>query len=192
MTKLNIPESSLYMSPLRAMAFSKKYCRITVISSNVVLFAPLLNMGRVQCGKANSTRACRGTSPSVQPRPRPCVTTHYFDRSLNMGVSYGTPHTATIIGKLEMVQRISAEFVMGDYRTTISVTAMMNEHHWQTIQERRAQAKAIIMFRIVNSLVNIPPTHLIPAAVTIRGQPEFLSALCQDLHLPAVLFPKRH
>ena len=31
MTKLNIPESSLYMSPFRAIVLSQQYCRMTVI-----------------------------------------------------------------------------------------------------------------------------------------------------------------
>ena len=46
MTKLNIPESSLFMSPLRASVLSHQYCIITVIWSLIVLFAPLLNMKR--------------------------------------------------------------------------------------------------------------------------------------------------
>ena len=46
MTKRNIPESSLYMSPLRAIVLSQQYCIITVIWSIIVLFAPLLNMRR--------------------------------------------------------------------------------------------------------------------------------------------------
>ena len=44
MTKLNTPESSLYMSPLRAIVLSQQYCIITVIWSIIVLFAPLLIM----------------------------------------------------------------------------------------------------------------------------------------------------
>ena len=46
MTKLNIPESSLYMSPLRAIVLSQQNCIITVIWSIIVLFAPLLNTRR--------------------------------------------------------------------------------------------------------------------------------------------------
>ena len=46
MTKLNIPESSLYLSPLRAIILSQQYCRITIKWSIIVLFAPLLNMRR--------------------------------------------------------------------------------------------------------------------------------------------------
>ena len=58
------------------------------------------------------------------------------------------PQTANNIGKLEMVQRRSSRFGMGDYRTTSSVTAMMTELRYQTLQERRAQAKVIMMCRI--------------------------------------------
>ena len=46
MTKLNIPESSLYMSSLRAIVLSQQYCRITVIWLNIVHFATLLIMRR--------------------------------------------------------------------------------------------------------------------------------------------------
>ena len=44
MTKLKIPEWSLYMSPLRAIVLSQQYCIITVIWSIIVLFAPFLNI----------------------------------------------------------------------------------------------------------------------------------------------------
>ena len=46
MTKLNIPETSLYMSILRAIVLSQQYCKITVIWLNIVHVAPLLNMRR--------------------------------------------------------------------------------------------------------------------------------------------------
>ena len=46
-------------------------------------------------------------------------------------------------------------FVFGDYRTTSNVTEMVNQLPWTTLQERRAQAKAV-MFRIVNNLVDVP------------------------------------
>ena len=127
------------------------------------------HIGQV-CRKANSTRAFlqRNISKCPTKTKALCYTT-LVRPIMEYGSIIWDPHTANNIGKLEMVQRRSARFVMGDYRTTSSVTAMMTELHWQTLQERRAQAKAIMMFRIVNSLVDIPPTHLIPAAVTIRG-----------------------
>ena len=38
MTKLNIPESSLYMSPLRTIVLFQQYCRMTVILSIYMFF----------------------------------------------------------------------------------------------------------------------------------------------------------
>jgi hypothetical protein len=81
----------------------------------------------------------------------------------------GDPHTTQNINRLEMVQQRSARFVMGDYHTTSSVTTMLTNLDWNTLQERRARAKAVMMFRIVNNLVDIPTTYLISAATTISG-----------------------
>ena len=127
------------------------------------------HIGQV-CQKANSTRAFlqRNIAKCPSNTKALCYTT-LVRPIMEYGSIIWDPHTANNIGKLEMVQRKSAGFVMGDYRTTSSVTAMMTELHWQTLQERRALAKAVMMYRIVNNLVDIPTTHLIPAAVTIRG-----------------------
>ena len=78
------------------------------------------------------------------------------------------PLTSSNIRKLEMVQRRYARFVFGDYRTTSSVTEMVNQLQWTTLQERRAQAKAVMMFRIVNNFVDVPHTYLTPT-VALRG-----------------------
>ena len=78
------------------------------------------------------------------------------------------PLTSSNIRKLEIVQRRYARFVFGDYRTTGSVTEMVNQLQWTTLQERRAQAKAVMMFRIVNNLVDVPHTYLTPT-VALRG-----------------------
>ena len=44
--KFNIDVSSLLMSPLRAIVICPKYCGSRVISSQIYLFAPLLNIKR--------------------------------------------------------------------------------------------------------------------------------------------------
>ena len=49
-----------------------------------------------------------------------------------------------------------------------SVSAMINQLQWPTLQERRAQAKATMMYRIVYNLVDIPHTFLTPT-VALRG-----------------------
>ena len=72
------------------------------------------------------------------------------------------PHTNANINILEMVQRRYARFVFHDYRRSSSVTAMLDQLHWASLQERRAQAKVEMMFRIVNRLVDIPVSFLTP------------------------------
>ena len=79
------------------------------------------------------------------------------------------PHTTAYTNNLEMVQRRAARFVMGDFNRTSSVTTMLQHLQWPTLQQRRAENKAIMVYRIVNNLVAIPTTWLIPTAVTIRG-----------------------
>ena len=67
------------------------------------------------------------------------------------------PVTQKNIRELEMVQRRAARFVTGDYRTTSSVTRMLEALQWTELQQRRKRAKVIRLYRIVNHLVAISP-----------------------------------
>ena len=67
-----------------------------------------------------------------------------------------------------MVQLRYARFVFHDYRRSSSVTAMLDQLHWASLQERRAQAKVEMMFRTVNGLVDIPISFLTPTLM-MRG-----------------------
>lgn len=79
------------------------------------------------------------------------------------------PYTINNIRSLEMVQRRAARFVTGDYHRSSSVTRMLEDLDWPTLRERRAENKAIIMYRIVNNMVAIPSQYLIPTATAITG-----------------------
>jgi len=57
--------------------------------------------------------------------------------TLEYAASVWDPHLAKDINKLENIQRRSARFVKGDYRTTSSVTQMLQELDWQDLQSRR-------------------------------------------------------
>ena len=78
------------------------------------------------------------------------------------------PHTNANISRLEMIQRRYARFVFHDYRRSSSVSAMLDQLQWASLQERRAQAKVEMMFRIVNGLVDIPTSFLTPTLM-MRG-----------------------
>ena len=73
------------------------------------------------------------------------------------------PVTQKNIRELEMVQRRAARFVTGDYRTTSSVTRMLEALQWTKLQQRRKRANVIMLYRIVNHLITISPQpYIIP------------------------------
>ncbi|MEW8548097.1 MAG: reverse transcriptase family protein, partial [Candidatus Thiodiazotropha sp.] len=90
--------------------------------------------------------------------------------SLEYASTAWDPYTQTNINKLEAVQRRAARFVTGDYHTTSSVSDMINDLGWETLQQRRTQAKLVMMYRITHGLIDIPATQLLhPAALSTRG-----------------------
>ena len=72
---------------------------------------------------------------------------------------WSRPSKKDSINKVEAVQRRAARFATGDYQRTSSVTAMLQQLQWQTLQSRRAYAQTVMMYRIVYNLVDIPAEH---------------------------------
>ena len=99
------------------------------------------------------------------------------------------PHTAANINKLEMVQRRAARMVMSDYRSTSSVTSMLNQLQWSTLQERRAQAKAVMMYRVVYQLIDIPLYILVPIISSRGNNITFLVPYARTLMYQKAFFP---
>ena len=62
----------------------------------------------------------------------------------------------------------AARMVINDFRTTSSVSDMFRQLNWSSLQERRSQAKAIMMYQIVYQLIDIPSTILIPTILSKR------------------------
>jgi hypothetical protein len=60
---------------------------------------------------------------------------------------------------LEMVQR----YVRNRYHNTSSVTEMLHQLQWTSLEARRRQARLVLLYKISNNLVKIDPTSkLIP------------------------------
>ena len=80
------------------------------------------------------------------------------------------PHTARNINAVEKVQRQAARFVTGNYQRTSSVTQMMQDLSWDNLAERRAKTKVVMLYKIVNHLVDVPSEqYLIPTGSCTRG-----------------------
>ena len=73
------------------------------------------------------------------------------------------PHTDKEISQIEKIQRNAARFVKRDYSRHSSVTKMMSDLNWRPLQLRRRDSRLILLYKIINNLVAIPPDkHLVP------------------------------
>jgi len=71
------------------------------------------------------------------------------------------PHTKSKIDQIEMVQRRAARFVTNNYSRHSSVTAMLQKLQWDNLAQRRARAKVTMLYKITNSLVDIPASDIL-------------------------------
>ena len=77
------------------------------------------------------------------------------------------PHTKENTHKIEMVQRCAACWAMNDYIRTTSVTSLLQQLDWQTLEERRNMVCVWLLYKIINGIVAVPlpdyikPTHRI-------------------------------
>ena len=70
---------------------------------------------------------------------------------------------------LEKVQRRAARFVKGDYRQQSSVTQMIKDLGWQSLQERRAISRLSLMYKIVHGLSEVQLSNLMRKTRTTRS-----------------------
>ena len=67
------------------------------------------------------------------------------------------PHTSADIQKVEMVQRRAARFVNNNYKKSEgTVTDLLTKMNWQTLEQRRKNARLIILFKIQNQDIAVP------------------------------------
>ena len=71
-----------------------------------------------------------------------------------------SPHT-TDTAKLEAVQRRSARWATHDYQRTSSVTQMLQDLDWRTLEQRRIDSRLTLMYKITYDLVAIPAADYI-------------------------------
>ena len=102
------------------------------------------------------------------------------------------PHTSKATSKAESVQRSAARYVMNNYSRRSSVTTMIDELQWKTLQHRRAVSKVTMMYRITNQLIDIPDDQLVPLNTPTRGHrhskrfliPRSRTSLLKDTFFP--------
>ena len=60
-----------------------------------------------------------------------------------------------------MIQRKAARFVFNDYSRHSSVTVMLNELDWKSLEKQRDDSILIMFPKIINQYVGIPYDHIL-------------------------------
>ena len=87
--------------------------------------------------------------------------------------SVWSPHTKKDINKIEMVQRRAIRWTQNSYSSYASVTQMQNQLGLRTLEQRRADARVIMLFKIIHGLVAIPLSQYFeqPSRMTRHSHP---------------------
>ena len=84
------------------------------------------------------------------------------------------PHHKFLIRKIEMVQRRAARWVLSDYRLQSSVTAMIDELGWVTLEQRCRRNRLIQLYKIINGYTpgaELPAIYLPQTIITRHYHP---------------------
>ena len=89
--------------------------------------------------------------------------------TLEYASSVWSPGQKNLSQTIEKVQRRAARYVSNLQSSRDSVSLMLSHLKWDTLEQRRAKSRVTMLYKIVNSLVEIPATKLIPASRKTRG-----------------------
>ena len=88
---------------------------------------------------------------------------------LEYASSVWSPWQKDLSTTIENVQRRAARYVANRFDSRDSVSSMVSHLKWDTLEKRRNKSRVTMLYKIVNSLVAIPATKLVPTAGRTRG-----------------------
>jgi len=81
-----------------------------------------------------------------------------------------SPFTKINIDKIEMVQRKAARFVFNDYHRYSSVSYMLQQLNWDSLEHRRTKAITVMFYKIINNIVSVDFSNFLHRSFSItRG-----------------------
>ena len=109
--------------------------------------------------------------------PRTVKTKAYFScvrPILEYASTCWSPSSVKLNSTIEMVQHTAAKFVCNAYPKkgqyeNFSITRLIDNLQWDTLEERRDSAKLCMAFKILNGGVILPP-DVLPRAVSCRAR----------------------
>ena len=98
-------------------------------------------------------RAYRSLVQVVLPKLEYCSTV--WDPKSTTKDKVGDLSNHRLVHQLEMVQRRAARWVTNRYHNTSSVTDMLHDLEWRSLEQRRADSRLCMLYKIRNNLVAI-------------------------------------
>ena len=71
-----------------------------------------------------------------------------------------SPYTQSLINNLEAVQRKAVRSVCNNYYRYSSVSKMLQQLGWPTLEHQCLEARATMMYKIINKLVHVDQRYL--------------------------------
>ena len=79
------------------------------------------------------------------------------------------PYNKNVITKIESVQRRAARWILGDYSTYSSVTDMIGQLGWRTLEQCRTDSRLVLFYKIIYGYVAIHlPSNVMPLTLVSR------------------------
>ena len=72
-----------------------------------------------------------------------------------------SPYTQSSIHAVKMLQQKADRFVCNDFARLSSVTSMLIHLGWDTLEQRRNQLTLLMLYKIINKLVQVPHHHIL-------------------------------
>ena len=119
---------------------------------------------------ANGNRSLRFIKRNIKiksPKVREMAYQTLVRPELEYASAIWDPHTKENAHKIEMVQRCAARWTTNDFARMTSITSLLHQLDWQTLEERRSVAHLCLFCKVANDLVAVPrpnyiqPTHMI-------------------------------
>ena len=151
---------------------------------------------------SNTIKKCDSTRAFLQRNLRGCsieVKAASYKTFVRPIAEYAAPvwdphlRSTTAADKLEAMQHRAARFVLNDWRRTSSITAMLKQLQWETLQARRSQIKLAMLQKILLNQIAIPTDRLPPRYTHQHLTRNATAGNRQHIHAPthykATFFP---
>ena len=119
------------------------------------------------CSKAN--RVLGFVRRNVKVRS-PRIKAQLYKSLVRSRVEYASsiwaPHDAKAIKQVEMVQRRAARWTLNRHHNTSSVSRMLDDLQWRSLEQRRTDSRLCLIFSLVHGLLQIPHTQYLQPAHT--------------------------